>query len=64
MFLELYKITLTLTLTLMPDNSGEQVFQISSIKWSDVNADPHEIVFQAAIDNSVENETLPLSPWF
>ena len=63
MFLEFYKITLTLTL-LMPDNSCEQVFQIQSIKWSDVNANPHQIVFKAAIDNSVEDETLPLSPWF
>ena len=58
------KITLTLTLTLIPDNPCDQVFQISSIKWSDVNANPHQIVFKAAIDNSVEDETLSLSPWF
>ena len=54
----------TLTLTLTPANYCAQVFQIQRIKWSDVNENPHQIVLQAAIDNSVEDETLPLSPWF
>ena len=58
-------LTLTLILTLIiPGNCCEQVFQVQSIKWSHSSENAHQIVLQAAIDNTDEDENLPLSPWF
>ena len=40
------------------------VFQVVSCKWSDSNPDPHEIVLTAALDNKLEEDNLPLAPWY
>ena len=62
--LTIITLTVTITLTLMSAKCCPHVFRVQRIQWSDVNENPHQIVLQAAIDNSVEDETLPLSPWF
>ena len=40
------------------------VFTLLSVEWSDKNSAPHKLVLEAAVDNRLEEETLPLAPWY
>jgi hypothetical protein len=41
------------------------VFTVVKVEWSDnpTGANPHHVFVEAALDNSVESEELPLAPW-
>jgi hypothetical protein len=41
------------------------VFTVCEVVWSDnpTTHNPHRITVEAAIDNLLENENLPLAPW-
>ena len=40
------------------------VFTLVSVVWSDEQAKPHEFTIEAACNNKVESEDLPLAPWY
>lgn len=40
------------------------VFKLLSIKWSAELSEPHEITIRPALDNKIEEEHLPLTPWY
>ena len=40
------------------------VFTLIRVQWSEKINVPHKLVLQAATDNSIEEETLPLAPWY
>lgn len=40
------------------------VFTLTSVKWSDKRSEPHEFTIQSVLDNKVEDENLPLAPWY
>ena len=40
------------------------VFTVKSVRWSLNPKVPHRIHLRAALDNSLESEAVPLSPWY
>jgi hypothetical protein len=40
------------------------VFTVRDVQWSDDNKTLSRIVLEAALDNSAEDEDLPLAPWY
>ena len=39
------------------------VFTIRKVKWNDDPLESHSITVTAAVDNALEPDDLPLSPW-
>ena len=39
-------------------------FTVIETKWSENFTQPHEIMVQASMDNQVEDDDLPLAPWY
>lgn len=39
------------------------VFTVRSVTWS-ADTSPHRVVLDAAVDNKLEREDLPLAPWY
>jgi hypothetical protein len=40
------------------------VFKLVSIEWSSKLEKPHEFVIHPSVNNKVEDENLPLTPWY
>ena len=40
------------------------VFTVMEVTFSDAILEPHKISISAALDNKLEEEDLPLAPWF
>ena len=40
------------------------VFTLASVQWSEELLTPHEFAIQPAVDNKIEDENLPLTPWY
>ena len=40
------------------------VFTLVSVKWSDELVKPHKFTLRPVIDNKLEDEELPLAPWY
>ncbi len=39
-------------------------FKLQSVKWSTQVRKPHKITARSMIDNKVEDEHMPLAPWY
>ena len=44
--------------------SPYSVFTVTAVKLSENILDAHEISIEAAMDNKLEGEDLPLAPWY
>ena len=44
--------------------SPYSVFTVVKVEFSDENLAPHKISLSAAMDNKLEDEDLPLAPWY
>ena len=44
--------------------SPYSVFTVVKVEFSDENLEPHKISLNAAMDNKLEDEDLPLAPWY
>ena len=40
------------------------VFTVTKVEWAPMLGQTHLIILEAALDNFVEDEDLPLAPWF
>lgn len=40
------------------------VFKLVSVEWSSKISASHTLVLEVAVDNRLEEETLPLAPWY
>jgi hypothetical protein len=42
------------------------IYQVLAVEWSDTPTyrTPHRVTLEAALDNLVEPEHLPLAPWY